>query len=46
LEAAEWRLKAGEASNRRYAYREAVENLREGLDDAGLLPDTVERKEV
>jgi class 3 adenylate cyclase len=46
LRAAEWRLKAGEANNQRYAYREAIENLREGLVDAALLADTIERKEL
>jgi tetratricopeptide (TPR) repeat protein len=44
--AAEWRLRAGEVSNQRTAYREAVENLREGLADATLLPETNERKEL
>lgn len=44
--AAEWRLKAGEASNERLAYREAVENLRQGLTDVMLLPETRERQEL
>jgi tetratricopeptide (TPR) repeat protein len=46
LLAAEWRLKAGEASNQHGAFREAVENLRAGLTDASLLPDTTDRKEL
>ena len=44
--AAEWRLKAGEASNERGAYKEAIENLQGGLADVTLLPETNERKEL
>ena len=44
--AAEWRLRAGEASNKASAYREASQNLQEGLADALLLPNTRERKEL
>lgn len=44
--AAEWRLKAGESSNERSAYHEAVENLREGLADLALSIQSPGRKDL
>ena len=44
--AAEWRLRAGEVNSQRSAYREALENLRDGLVSAALMPDTSKRREL